>query len=417
MGGRTVVGVLAAAVWAAAFGDSAAAQQSPTPGSAGREGSTLVVRNDGNPGQKTFRIANGAFYPSFLWLGNRPVNNNGVEQVEPAYGPGCELASPAEIDYGMVRCPLAGVTEVVVEMGSREGDWLVLLASGAAPTVRVRGGSRLDARGLEGAAAPALTALVREAALPGDDASAAFRPEELGRFEFAGTGGADRVNASGGDVRIDTGSGRDHVVAEGAGRSAEITLGAGNDFAHVRTRKGATSSIDGGAGRDILVSDDGERTAITCGSGHDSVSVTSADQPGAGCGVPLVGLEKYTGVATCPGTDVWRPCRNAPGGRAVKGTLKGNVLTIRALGRLPRKTLLSASVGTRTQLSRGEPLAAATSVRRPAGKLTLKLALTKKGRASLTPGKRGLKLMVGTGSRRVEGGELIVRDLPIRISR
>jgi hypothetical protein len=25
--------------------------------------------------------------------------------------------------------------------------------------------------------------------------------------------------------------------------------------------------------------------------------------------------------------------------------------------------------------------------------------------------------MVGTGSRRVEGGELIVRDLPIRISR
>jgi hypothetical protein len=180
------------------------------------------------------------------------------------------------------------------------------------------------------------------------------------------------------------GAGRYRVITGAAGRSAETSLGAGNDFGHVRTQSGATSSIGGGAGRDILVSDDGERTAISCGAGHDSLTVASADRPGAGCGVRS-SASRSTPARGVPGRRGGRA--NAAGVRAVRGALNGNVLTIRGLGPLPSKTVVSAFVGTRTQL------AGATTVRRPAGKL----ALTKQGRASLSPGAAATR------------GELIVR--------
>ena len=418
-GGAIVL--VAGVAWCAVLTGSAGAQ-SPQPGSAGREGSTLVIRNDGNDTQKTFYVANGAFYPAHLWMGNRRINftqPDGSESYtyEPAYGPGCELEREGPVEFGGVRCPLAGVSEIVIDMGAGAPDRLQLMASGAAPPVHVRGGT-LDALPVFGVAAqyasapPALTTLSYQPIGTSGEAGAMFHPGQLQRFEVTGGAGKDIVRAVGAaDVRVATGDGDDQVTVENALGSVEVSAGSGDDEVAVTTRTGATSSIDGGAGDDYLRSDDRVPTAITCGPGDDQLYAATADRPGAGCAHPVVGLEPFTGFASC--LDVALRCDFDLGRRVARGTLNdaGTVVTLRGVGRLTRRSIVWGRVATEDRLYGSGALAAADATRRPAGPLELKLRLTKQGRrgGGLTR-RKGLRLMLGT---RTPSGDVsaVIADL------
>jgi hypothetical protein len=317
----------------------------------------------------------------------------------------------------MVRCPLDGVTSIVIDMGPG-GDAIDLATSGAAPPVEVREAGRFGSYATPGQAAPALTSLsVQMPAAGGDVGATGFRPGELQRFEVTGGAGADGVTVSGvRDVRVSTGGGDDRVSVAGVSGSAEVLLGAGDDFGHVRAINGATSTVDGGDGHDLLESDDAVRTAFTCGAGIDTLTSGTADQAGAGCGVPVLGLERFTGFTTCVDVDPGG-CSFAKGKRTAKGTINAarTVLTIRGVGRLPRAAVVSAGVGTLT----GDPLAKGTARHRK-GRLTLRLRLTKEARrGALSHRRSGLRLSLGTGKGRTDKFLPIgyLRPMPFKVAR